>query len=140
KIVGKSEYGRDIYAVSLGKGEATSFINGSHHAREWLTTNLNMNMIDEYASAYRKNNSIDGFNVRRILNDTTIWFIPMVNPDGVILQQEGLQAYPKSMHNSLIAMNKGSRNFTRWKANIKGIDLNRQYDAGWSTIRNSPSA
>jgi hypothetical protein len=134
KVIGKSEYGRNIYAVSLGKGKATTIINGSHHAREWLTTNLNMYMIEQYAKAYRKNVKIKGYDAKSILNGTTIWFIPMVNPDGVILQQQGLKAYPKSMHASLIKMNNGSKDFKRWKANIKGVDLNRQYDAGWKTI------
>lgn len=49
EVIGKSEYGRNIYAVSLGKGDSTVFINGSHHAREWITTNLTMNMIDKYS-------------------------------------------------------------------------------------------
>ena len=53
KVIGKSEYGRNIYAVSLGKGESAVFINGSHHAREWLTTSLNMNMIEQYAASYK---------------------------------------------------------------------------------------
>ena len=138
KVVGKSEYGRDIYAISIGKGKATAFINGSHHAREWLTTNLNMYMIEQYAKAYERNSSIKGYNARKILNETTIWFIPMVNPDGVTLQQFGLQAFPKSTHKALIKMNDGSKNFKRWKANAKGVDLNRQYNAGWKTIKNNP--
>lgn len=139
KIIGKSEYGRNIYAVSLGKGTPTTFINGSHHAREWLTTTLNMNMIDQYAQAYRKNQKIKGYSARSILNSTTIWFIPMVNPDGVTLQQQGLKAFPKSLHKSLIKMNGGSKNFKRWKANGKGVDLNRQYNAGWKTIKSPAS-
>ena len=60
EVIGKSEYGRDIYAVSLGKGDATVFINGSHHAREWITTNVNMNMIDKYANAYEKRAEVNG--------------------------------------------------------------------------------
>ncbi|VEF47033.1 peptidase M14 carboxypeptidase A [Bacillus freudenreichii] len=138
KVVGKSEYGRNIYAVSLGKGKPTTFINGSHHAREWLTTNLNMYMVEQYAKAYQKNSKIKGYDVRKILNETTIWFIPMVNPDGVTLQQQGLKAFPKNTHASLIVMNNGSTNFKRWKANGKGVDLNRQYDAGWKTIKGNP--
>lgn len=134
KVIGKSEYGRDIYAFSVGRGEATVFINGSHHAREWLTTSLNMYMAENYAIAYQKKQKINGYDARKILNSTTIWFVPMVNPDGVILQQEGLKAYPKNLHASLIKMNEGSKNFKRWKANGKGVDLNRQYDAGWEQI------
>ena len=45
KTIGTSEYGKKIYAVGLGKGSANVFINGSHHAREWLTTSLNMYMM-----------------------------------------------------------------------------------------------
>lgn len=140
KTIGKSEYGRNIYAVGLGKGSAKVFINGSHHAREWMTTSLNMELIDQYAAAYKGNKKIGGYNVKSLLNSSTLWFVPMVNPDGVTLQQQGLNAFPKSTHSSLIKMNNGSKNFKRWKANAKGIDLNRQYNAGWSAIKNSPKS
>ncbi|MEC2077854.1 M14 family zinc carboxypeptidase [Metabacillus fastidiosus] len=138
KVIGKSEYGRNIYAVSLGKGSSVSFINGSHHAREWMTTIVNMYMIDQYANAYKNGTSINGYNVRSILNDSTIWFLPMVNPDGVTLQQFGLKKFPKEDHDDLIKMNAGSTNFSRWKANAKGLDLNRQYDADWKNICCNP--
>ncbi|GKU85049.1 M14 family metallocarboxypeptidase [Niallia sp. NCCP-28] len=137
KVIGKSEYGRDIYAVSLGTGTATAFINGSHHAREWLTTNLNMHMLEQYAISYQKKTKMNDYDVRKILANTKIWFVPMVNPDGVTLQQQGLKAFPKSAHAELIKINDGSKNFKRWKANAKGIDLNRQYDAGWKNISNN---
>ena len=134
EIIGKSEYGRNIYAVSLGKGESTVFINGSHHAREWITTNLTMNMIDKYATAYKSNTGINGYNVKKLLNDTTIWFVPMVNPDGVTLQQSGLKSFPAKDHAKIIKMNGGSKNFKRWKANGKGVDLNRQYSPNWKNL------
>jgi murein tripeptide amidase MpaA/phage baseplate assembly protein gpV len=134
KVIGKSEYGRDIYAVGIGNGSANVYIDGSHHAREWLTTNLNMYMINKYAHFYENNYNLDNYNVRNVLNKTTLWFVPMVNPDGVTLQQSGLSAFPKKDHAALIKMNDGKTNFTRWKANGKGIDLNRQYDADWENI------
>jgi murein tripeptide amidase MpaA len=134
KVIGKSEYGRDIYAVGVGKGNASVYIDGSHHAREWLTTNLNMYMINKYAHFYEMNYNLDNYNVRNVLNKTTLWFVPMVNPDGVTLQQSGLSAFPKKDHAALIKMNDGKTNFKRWKANGKGIDLNRQYDADWENI------
>ena len=134
EIIGKSEYGRNIYAVSLGKGDSTVFINGSHHAREWITTNLTMNMIDKYAAAYHSNSNLNGYNVKKLLNNTTIWFVPMVNPDGVTLQQFGLKYFPAKDHAKIIKMNAGSKNFKRWKANAKGVDLNRQYSPNWNLL------
>ncbi|WP_242611815.1 stalk domain-containing protein [Fictibacillus sp. BK138] len=139
KEIGRSEYNRPIYAIKLGKGNANVFVNGSHHAREWISTNLSMDMIDEYASAYTNGDYIGKYNVRDILNKTTMWFVPMVNPDGVTLQQYGLSKFPSADHWKLINMNEGSTNFQRWKANARGVDLNRQYDADWANIKNNKS-
>lgn len=137
KSIGKTKYGRDIWAVGLGHGQATVFINGSHHAREWMTTTINMYMLEQYAIAYTANRPFEGYNTRQILDRTTIWFVPMVNPDGVTLQQQGTGAFPASVRQALVKMNGGSTNFKRWKANAQGIDPNRQYDAYWSTIEDN---
>lgn len=133
-IEGKTVYGRNLYAVSIGYGKATALIDAAHHAREWMTSNLAMEMIDQYAYAYKKGLSIDGYHVRDVLNKTTLWVMPMVNPDGVTLAQFGDQSFPKRVRASLVKMNHGSTNFTDWKANAQGIDPNRQYPAGWSTM------
>jgi murein tripeptide amidase MpaA len=137
KEIGRSEYNRPIYAIKLGKGNANVFVNSSHHAREWITTNLSMDMIDEYATAYTNGDYLGKYNVRDILNKTTMWFVPMVNPDGVTLQQYGLSKFPSADHWKLINMNEGSTDFKRWKANARGVDLNRQYDADWANIKNN---
>jgi murein tripeptide amidase MpaA len=139
KEIGRSEYNRPIYAIKLGKGNATVLVNSSHHAREWISTNLSMDMIDEYASAYTNGDYLGKYNVRDILNKTTMWFVPMVNPDGVTLQQYGLTKFPSADHWKLINMNEGSTDFKRWKANARGVDLNRQYDADWANIKNNKS-
>jgi murein tripeptide amidase MpaA len=138
ELIGKSEYGRNIYAVALGSGPGIAHINGSVHAREWISTNINMNMIEDYARAYVANAKIGGYDVRTVLNQSTIWFIPMVNPDGVELQQFGLSKFPKQDQPRLLAMNGGSNNFKRWKANAKGVDINRNFDGDWRYIQLNP--
>lgn len=140
KIIGSSEYKRPIYAVSLGTGNAKILINGSHHAREWISTTLNMYMLEQYAKMYTSNSSFGGYNVKKVLDETTIWFVPMVNPDGVTLQQFGLKNFPVNVHSSLKQMNEWSSDFKKWKSNAKGVDLNRQYTPGWSTIVNNRPA
>ncbi|WAH36719.1 M14 family zinc carboxypeptidase [Alicyclobacillus dauci] len=138
KVIGQTAYGRNIDAVSIGTGSATALVTGSFHAREWITTNLVMYMMDQYAQAYERNSTIDGNHVKAILDKTTMWFVPMVNPDGVTLEQSGLSAFPSSAWAGLKRMNGGSSNFTSWKANAEGIDLNRQFGAGWSGIYFDP--
>ncbi|MCM3639322.1 hypothetical protein M3152_16600 [Sporosarcina luteola] len=137
KSLGKTAYGRDIWAMKVGKGDSTLLVTGSHHAREWMSTILTMHLAYKYAASYESNQSIQGYNVKEVLDHTTIWFIPMVNPDGVTLQQKGLSAFPKEIHNQLIKMNNGSRDFKRWKANAQGVDPNRNYDVDWSRIQNN---
>ncbi|MDQ0352743.1 nitrogen fixation protein [Alkalibacillus filiformis] len=133
EVIGQSVEGRDIHAVKVGNGDTKITINSSHHAREWISTNLVMHQIDTYSQAYVKEETVDGYDAREILEQASIYYVPMVNPDGVVLVQEG----PKAVENTdyVIALNGGSTNFDGWKANIRGVDLNRQYPADWDTIR-----
>lgn len=131
-VIGKSVDGRNLYALKLGKGKEQIFINSSHHAREHMTTNLTMEMIDAYSFAYLRNQTIDGYNVREILNDTSIWFVPMVNPDGVTLVQKGHRSAKNPDY--VLKLNGYKKDFSAWKANIRGVDLNRQYPADWANI------
>ncbi|WP_226036348.1 M14 family metallocarboxypeptidase [Aquibacillus saliphilus] len=137
-VIGKSVEGRDLHLVKVGTGDKKITINSSHHAREWITTNLVMNQIDEYSRAFVNGAKIDGYNVRDLLSQVTIYYVPMVNPDGVTLNQFGANGF--SNKSQLIRLNNGSTNFTAWKANSRGVDLNRQYPAGWETIRNVASS
>lgn len=132
KEIGRSVDGRRIYAFKLGTGKEEVFLNGSHHAREHMTTNVLMEMIDQYAYAYQQNSTIDGYNVRQILDKTSIWFVPMVNPDGVTLVQKGHKSAKNPSY--VLKLNKNNTNFSAWKANIRGVDLNRQYPADWKNI------
>lgn len=72
-----------------------------------------------------------GYDPRDIWNRNTIYILPMVNPDGVDLVLQGLQR-DNPFYEQLIAWNKGQLNFRSvWQANIRGVDLNHNYDASW---------
>ncbi|WP_226670152.1 M14 family zinc carboxypeptidase [Metabacillus litoralis] len=140
KSIGHTEFGREIYAIKLGEGKKNVLITGSHHGREWLTTHIIMEMLKNYTAAYDKKYSLYGHSLN-ILDRVSIWFVPMVNPDGVTIQQKGVEHLPLSLQEIYIDMNGGENNFKRWKANGKGVDLNRQYPAGWKEINgNTPYA
>lgn len=132
EVIGKSVDGRDIVAVKVGKGTSEIMFNGSHHAREHITTNLLMEMIDQYAQSYSMGTSFFGYDTRSILNSTSIWFVPMVNPDGVTLVQKGYLSAKNP--NYVLQLNNYSYDFSSWKANVRGVDLNRQYPADWENI------
>jgi len=134
EVIGKSVEGRAIYALRVGNGKKEILMDGSLHAREHMTTNLLLEMIDSYALHYLKKSTVGGFNVRQVLDQTSIWFVPMVNPDGVTLVQSGRYAVKNG---DLATRINGSTNFARWKANVRGVDLNDNFDSGWSLINST---
>jgi g-D-glutamyl-meso-diaminopimelate peptidase len=138
KSIGTTHFGKSIWAVKLGTGKKNIVLIGTHHGREWLTSMLLMKMLETYAEAFQKEKKLTS-----ILNDVSIWFIPMLNPDGVDIQQNNLQNFSALDVNHLIRMNDGSVYFQSWKANGMGVDLNRQYPAGWEELEvefNTPSS
>lgn len=115
RIIGKSAEGRDLFALLVGThtrpvGIATYVM----HAREWVTAYLAMQ------------------HVRRGLVTGGVWVVPLVNPDGALLVQEGAEAVRGEERERLCAMN-GGTDFSLWKANARGVDLNVNWDAKWGT-------
>lgn len=129
--IGQSVEGRSLYALKLGTGEKEVLLDAAFHGREHMTTNVLMEMIESYLTAYVNGTNIGKYNVKDILNEVSIIFVPMVNPDGVTLSQGGHVKTPLA---KLKAMNNNA-SFNRWKANINGVDLNRQFDVNWHLIK-----
>ncbi|MBS4031207.1 MAG: hypothetical protein KGZ63_07300 [Clostridiales bacterium] len=136
-VIGESVEGRAIYAMRLGTGKTEIFLDGSNHASEWLTTPLLMKMMEEYAHHAKYGYSFGGYDVAGLLEEVTFWFIPMVNPDGVTLVLEGPGAVEHGAFVRQVASaHNGSEDFSDWKANIRGVDLNRQFPTGWQGMVN----
>lgn len=134
--IGRSELGREIISVKIGKGREKILLIGSHHAREWITSLFLMRIIKDYADAYETKETI-GVYSPSILDDISIVFVPMLNPDGVTIQQNGIKGLYLAQKVKLWSMNHFSFSFDRWKANALGIDLNRQYPADWDQLKKS---
>ncbi len=128
---GNSVLGKNLYYIKIGSGDNKVFYNAAHHSLEWITSPLLMRFIENIAAAYSEGRSIRGYNIRQILQRSTIYIMPMVNPDGVDLVLNGLEA-DNPYYNELIQWNTTGRPFSEvWQANIRGVDLNHNYDAAW---------
>lgn len=134
KVIGKSVMGRDIIALRLGKGPKMVQYNAAHHANEWITTPVVMKFIEEYARSYETGKPLGGFDIRKLFNDVTLWVIPMVNPDGVDIVVNGVTPQ-HPYYKELLRINGGNTNFNNWRANIRGVDINRNYPIDWEKAR-----
>ena len=136
--IGTTELGRNIPVIRIGDLNARYHVllQGAIHGREHLTAWLLMATAD-----YWLDHGIHGY------GDVCYHIIPMTNPDGVMISQTGLlndaqhEIYLSDKENSYTT--RSERSYAeRWKANGEGIDINRNFPAGWELIddRSGPSS
>ena len=130
-------FGRPIEALSLGQGERKVIFSAAHHANEWITTTVLLKFAEELAEAAEKGGRLFGVKAETILNAATIYLVPMVDPDGVDLVTGAIQPRTREYEAARqIAGDFPDIPFPDgWKANLKGVDLNLQYPAGWLLAR-----
>lgn len=134
--IGKSLMGKDLYCLSIGTGKNEVFYNASHHANEWITTPVLMKFLENYAKALSVGGEIGGIPAEEIFETTTLYIVPMVDPDGVDLVTGALTSGAFYDFAHMLSQNYPDIPFpSGWKANIRGVDLNLQYPAGWDEAR-----
>ncbi|MFJ8258782.1 M14 family zinc carboxypeptidase [Peribacillus asahii] len=128
--IGNSVLGRNISEILIGKGNKRVHYNGAFHANEWITTPVIMTFINDYLLALTNMNTIRGVQMLPLYQQSTLSIVPMVNPDGVNLVLQGPPS-TEPYRSNVIQWNRGSMDFSGWKANIRGVDLNDQFPAKW---------
>ena len=131
--IGKSEMNRDIPVMIVGNPQAPNHVlmQGAMHAREHFTAWLLMAIMDSSLKT-------------KLLSENVCYHvIPMSNPDGVTLSQtqtlneNQAQIYLRDLAYGYV--NLGQNEYARqWKANALGVDLNRNFPAGWENKAEHP--
>ncbi|WP_235426937.1 M14 family metallopeptidase [Cohnella kolymensis] len=133
-VIGRSVLSQPLHALNIGSGPFLWHFNGACHANEWITSLLLMKFAEDYAKAYERGKTIGGKPAADLFSRCSLWIVPMLNPDGAQLAQEGL--HPEHpLYDELLRWNRGSTRFHRWKSNARGVDLNDQFPAHWDEER-----
>ena len=123
-VIGTTLENRNIWAIKLSdnanidENEPEVLYTGLHHAREPMSY---MNLF--YYMDWLLENYNDNSLATHILNNRELWFIPAINPDGLVYNQSiapnggGMQR-----KNMLETCNGG----------VDGVDLNRNYSYMWA--------
>lgn len=134
--LGQSVTKKPIYSLVIGTGSRKILANSSHHANEWITTPMLLKFIEEYGQAVAMGRGLNGKSGTALMENNTLFAIPMVNPDGVDLVNGVIQDGPYYRTSIAYAGDYPDIPFpSGWKANIHGVDLNLQYPAGWDIAK-----
>lgn len=141
--LGTSLDDRIIFQIVIGNPNAPKaiYVQSSIHAREWMNTWIMMKSLEENLKNW---DTVlpNGETYGQIFEDCCIYLLPMVNPDGVTISQFGFDGIRNEELRNYGRNLKGASNPERWKANARGVDLNRQFSVGWNSVinENAPSS
>ena len=132
--IGNSVINRPIPEILIGSGEKKVHYNASFHANEWITTPVLLTFLNDYVLSLTNQTAIRGLHTFPLYSQTSLSIVPMVNPDGVDLVLNGIPE-ESPWRSRVMEWNNGSSDFSGWKANIRGVDLNDQFPAEWELER-----
>lgn len=122
--IGTSVQGRDITLVKLGKGERKVLVVAGMHSKEHIAVTFTMRTIEEYAEAYTKGKKYGGYKVTSLLDEYTIYYVPLMNPDGMdIFMGVASRSYTDE---PLVG-----EDIAAYKNNANGVNLNRNFPFEW---------
>lgn len=113
RIIGESVFHRKLFAIKIGDGYPVGIAQYAMHGREFITAKLAMH---HYETGIKTG---------------SFWLVPLVNPDGALLSQKGLQSVEDAETKKRLIEWNGGEDFSQWKANGRGVDLNQNFAARW---------
>ncbi|MBQ9119367.1 MAG: peptidase M14 [Lachnospiraceae bacterium] len=140
--------GREVQEAVFGNPEAKTqiLIHAGIHAREYMTCMLVMNQLEFYLE-YLEEGSYGGTTFAELFEQVGVHLVPMVNPDGISISQFGLEGITSASIRQQIeewydrdktsgATSYSFKNYLKyWKANARGVDLNRNFDYGFEAYQ-----
>ena len=117
-VIGTSLENRNIYALKISdnvasnEGEAEVLFIGCHHAREWISVE-----VPFLLGKYLLENYNSDIEVQNLVDQSEIWIVPLLNPDGLEYSIYNYRYWRKNRRDN------GGGSY--------GVDPNRNYGFQW---------
>ncbi|MBN1797401.1 MAG: hypothetical protein JW822_02420 [Spirochaetales bacterium] len=116
--LGLTAEGRTIWALHIGSDKYPQshkpalLFTGLVHSDEWISLPVILYLVHKFTSTYEYDQDI-----QHIMDRASLWFIPVVNPDGYVYSRSGDRNWRK--------------NRARYGNSFSGVDINRNFDVMW---------
>lgn len=124
--LGESILGRSIPLLSVGEGEKTVIYVGTHRGDEQMIAEVLIRFAEDLCKLFHVGGRLFGIDIKTLLSIRSICVVPMLNPDGVEYNQNGISE-ENPLCERVISMNGKSDDLSRWFSNARGVDLNKNY-------------
>ena len=132
-VIGHSLLRREIPALIVGEQAPTrALMAAAFHGQEWLTALCVLRLCEEICSHLRAELPLCGVPLDKALGDRQVWFVPLVNPDGVEIARYGSVAAGAY---AATAARLGADTPAVWRGNARGVDVNSNFNAGWEEMQ-----
>lgn len=137
ELCGRSALGRGIFALNIGNKDNSVIYAAAFHGNEWLTGLALFLFVERLCFSIKHSKLLCGVDMKRAMSQLGVTIIPCMNPDGTEIATNGpgsaknLKAFVSSLH---------CEDFSKWKANAMGVDINHNFNAGWHTLRQAEEA
>ena len=132
RVIGNSHDDRMIPMLEVGTGQAVVFCLSGLHGTDRQMPGLLVNMALEYCNAYECGWTLEHFyEVKTLLDEVRLCFIPVLNPDGYEIQAQGYSVIRNPIHRQMLRMkNLPPQEFFY---NARGIDLRKNFPTSFMT-------
>ncbi len=131
-VIGRSAAGRDLWALRVGRASEYVLFAAAFHGSERITCSLLLRFLEELCEALQTDGEIAGLRARNAMFGRGLLVVPLVNPDGCEIALRGSIACGRQAP-EFARLCRGD--FRHWNANLRGVDLNHNFDAGWQALR-----
>lgn len=130
--IGRSVLGKDIPGILLGSGRKRIVYAAAFHGQEWITSLILLRLCEDICRSLQTGRPVADIRFRDALQGRCLVLVPQVNPDGVDIALHGSDAAGEY---AALVREQGGDTPGLWQANAHGVDINHNFNAGWTTLQ-----